>query len=141
MTTIAYNHKDKQIAVDSQTSRDNIIVSLSADKVDTVDGVKFIACGATCDIPNLIGAYFGKEYDKSLSCVEAFVIDDSKAYKISICKEDGFWKHELKFNDATGCGEQFALSALLNGASAKEAVEHAIKLDCYTGGEVQVIDI
>ena len=45
MTTIAYNHKDREIAVDGQISRGNIIVTLNADKVDIVDNVKFIMCG------------------------------------------------------------------------------------------------
>jgi hypothetical protein len=43
--------------------------------------------------------------------------------------------------EAFGSGRKYAMGAMAMGASAKEAVEIAIKLDPGSGGPVQVIDL
>jgi len=42
---------------------------------------------------------------------------------------------------ALGSGAQFAMGALLQGATPEEAVAIAGKLDVYTGGEPRVVDV
>jgi len=42
---------------------------------------------------------------------------------------------------ATGSGGKVALGAMAMGATAEEAVAAAIKHDCYTGGDIQVMTI
>lgn len=42
---------------------------------------------------------------------------------------------------AFGSGCEYAMGALLAGASPRESVEIAAKLNCHTGGEIQVVDI
>lgn len=48
--------------------------------------------------------------------------------------EGEFWKERMDCDHASGSGCKFALSAMKLGLSAKDAVSHAKKLDCYTGG-------
>ena len=140
MTTIAYNHKDKQIAVDSRSSRDNVIMSDHVDKSKLVNGVTFVLCGAACDYSILIDMYFGSE-SKLVPEANAFVIDDGKVYRIG-CTADGvFWKQECEHNDALGSGWEYALAAMDFGRDAEEAVEYAKTRDCYTGGEVHVFNV
>jgi len=43
--------------------------------------------------------------------------------------------------EAFGSGRKYAMGAMARGASAREAVEIAIKLDPGSGGPVQVIDL
>lgn len=43
--------------------------------------------------------------------------------------------------DAFGSGSKYAIGAMLYGATAKEAVECAVKVDPGSGGPVQVIDL
>lgn len=42
---------------------------------------------------------------------------------------------------AFGSGCEYAMGALLAGASPRESVEIAAKLNCHTGGAIQVVDI
>jgi hypothetical protein len=48
---------------------------------------------------------------------------------------------ERKAPEAWGCGEYFALGALLAGATSERAVEIACKVDIRCGGPVQIIDL
>jgi ATP-dependent protease HslVU (ClpYQ) peptidase subunit len=56
MTTIAYNHKDKQIAVDSQSTMGSMISSLNENKWIERDGLIFFIAGNACDDEMLITA-------------------------------------------------------------------------------------
>jgi len=47
----------------------------------------------------------------------------------------------LNFPNAMGSGATYALGAMYAGADLVKAVEIASKLDIYTGGEIQLIDI
>lgn len=58
MTTLAYNHKDKQIACDSRTTSGSLIISDKHLKMQQVDGVKFFLCGSVPDYDLLIDMYF-----------------------------------------------------------------------------------
>lgn len=51
------------------------------------------------------------------------------------------YPHTLPYPFALGAGENYALGALLNGASPIEAVEIAAKVNCKTGGKITVLDI
>lgn len=141
MTTIAYNHKDKQIAVDSRsTSGDSIIMDDDCDKSIVENGVIFIFAGYPSDNRLLMDAYFGKDIKRVPDC-SAFVIDDGVAYKTGVDENITHWKQQLTNNDSIGSGRMFALAAMDFGKTAAEAVEYAKTRDCYTGGEVHVFNV
>lgn len=138
MTTIAYHHEDKEIAVDSRL--------MIGDTIATDKGIKFIK--------NDVGIWFfsGSRHDtKALSKLKhkdeskdldaiAMLISDRKAYGVSV--RDGYCSHTLYDNNfAFGSGCDFALAAMDHGKSAKEAVKYAMTRDVYTGGRVRVFKV
>lgn len=140
MTTIAYNHKDKEIAVESRMSRGNLIVTDDAIKATKSGGVLFIQSGCKSDYDILIDQYLNGPSGKVTKNI-AFVIDNGKAFKIATCDDEGFWIESLECNDATGSGGSFAISAMDFGCNAREAVKYAIKRDCYSGGKIKVYKV
>lgn len=140
MTTIAYNHKDKQISCDSRTSRDNLIVSDLSTKWLERDGVIFFLAGSPCDYELFIKMYFGgksEEYPE----VTAITIDKGLVYRCGVTSELLLWKDERECSDAIGSGWSFALSAMDFGKGSREAVGYAITRDNCTGGKVHTYDI
>ncbi|MGI2045924.1 hypothetical protein [Shewanella oncorhynchi] len=139
MTTIAYHHKDKQIAFDSRSSRDNVIMSDDIFKSKTVNDIVFIICGSACDETLFIDMFFGAE-SKIIPNCDAYAVDKGITYRCGI--DDGvLWKHALEHNDSLGSGWMSAISAMDFGLSAEESVKYAMKRDCFTGGKVNVYDI
>lgn len=69
MTTIAYNHKSKQIACDSRMSAGSLIVTDGAVKFrkDKTGGVWFF-CGDDSDVSDLIGAEHNQKFDDIPNC-------------------------------------------------------------------------
>ncbi len=140
MTTIAYHHKDGQIAVDSR------IVSAGLVKCDTFDKTvknehgTWVFCGKATDIKDLCNLKHNDKVDPIPDC-SALLVSGGKCYEVSV-NNDGYCEHfELSFSEAKGSGCELALAAMDHGKSAKEAVEYAMTRDIYTGGKVQVIDV
>lgn len=138
MTTIVYDHKAKQIAVDGRSTGDEIIQTDEYVKyLFTCDQAWFF-CGVNSDHHKLLDGFNGKP---SGDCqVNAILIIDKQVYKCGSDK-DGFWKEKVNHNCSIGSGYRFALAALDHGKSAKEAVEYAATRDIYTGGKITVYDI
>ena len=134
MTTIAY--KDGIIAADGRATSGYEITEDNYEKMMCVDGVMFFLSGSICDFDNFIECYLMGAKPTKGNETAAFVFEDGKLYKAAICSYHGFWKRKLnmKNNYAIGSGEQYALSAMDCGVSAKEAVEQAAKRDTMTGG-------
>ena len=140
MTTIAYKHDTKTIAWDSRVTSGNVIASDTDQKMVEVNDVKFWLCGYVADERLLIDMYFGKK-SKVIPEANAFAWDGVDLFVIGVNDEALLWKQPLRHDKALGSGGDFALSAMRLGLSAKEAVEHAKTLDCYTGGEVHVMEL
>ena len=143
MTTIAYNHKDKEIAVDSRTSRDTIVISDKKNKVQVIDGVIYIGCGDTEHIINLIDALAGKIDPSSISLNDALVfwVNKGVVFKSGFNGDDGVWTQSINFSEAVGSGDFWAMAAMDFGCSAKDAVKYAMTRDMYTGGKIRVIKV
>lgn len=136
MTTIAYNHKDKTIAWDGRsTTGDGVIITDSSSKHCEVGGVKFWISGSVADKKTLIDCYLGSGH-KAFIEGNGFALDDGELFVFG-CLRGGLWVEPVESNHALGSGSQFALSAMKLGKTAKQAVEHAATLDCYTGGEIK----
>ena len=136
MTTIVYDHKNKQVAVEMLVVVDGIICSTEFDKTLTNDNGTYFLCGDCCDYEKLSKLSHDDKLEVTPNC-SAILIKDRKAYAV-IVQDSLCCFTELKYNYAMGSGERFALSALDYGATAKEAVEYAITKDIFSGGAVIV---
>lgn len=140
MTTIAYHHKDKQIAVDSRITADGAICSDDFSKV-IINGLgTWVLCGRNDDYEILPTLKIGDNIGRELNCTAMLV--KNGVVVLALTEEDGrYTESPVTYNDAQGSGYRFALAALDMGKSAKEAIEYAMTRDIYTGGKVQVIDV
>jgi len=140
MTTIAYHHKDKQIAVDSRLVSHGLIRSDLFDKTIRNEFGTWIFCGTASDIKDLCKLKHNDNVSVIPNC-SALLIADGKCYDV-IVNNDGYCEHfEIEHNEAKGSGSELALAAMDFGKSAKEAVEYAITRDIYSGGKVRVFDV
>lgn len=140
MTTIAYNHKDREIAHDGRTTRGDWIMSDSSEKMTEVNGVKFFLCGSVCDYDLMISMYFGAK-SEVVPEANAFVIDGGKLFRIGCSSEAIFWKSPVECNDAMGSGSSWAIAAMDFGKSAVDAVKYAATRDNGTGGQIKVYQL
>lgn len=139
MTTIAY--KDGIIAYDGLVTAGGTIVYDDFDKMRERDGVLFFGCGATSEINELIGGYFGDEIAGECRA-EAIVVVDGLLTLI------GFYEGKIAKTPllldrpyAIGSGTDHALTALDMGATAYQAIEMAAKRDTGTGGKIRTLTI
>ena len=141
MTTIIYDHKALQVAVDSRCTSGSIIINDRAKKWREINGSYYFFAGPVSDIEQFIkldGIRGKPDHANEVICVK---ITDHVAYLCGIDADDGWWQEEFEFSDGAGSGRFFALSALDFGKTAKQAVEYAATRDVYTGGQVEVFDI
>ena len=137
MTTIIYDYKNKQVAVDSRcTNGSGEIISDSYNKTFKNDKGLWFFSGYAGEIEIFSKLNHGDEIDSKFH-ITAFLIKDESCY---MATKDGRYMSITKMihNDAIGSGCQFSIGALDHGKSAKEAVEYAITKDCYSGGKVWV---
>jgi len=140
MTTIAYHHKDKQIAVDSLVTQGGRVTTDKFNKIITNELGVWVICGVTCDYERFVTLKPLDVIDVQLE-VSAILIRDKKAFSVYQNKDCHYCEDELTYDDTHGSGADFATSAMDFGKSAKEAVEYAMTRDVYTGGKIQVFDV
>lgn len=138
MTTVVYNHKEKEIGIDSRTT-----VGLQIECDDTIkmrekDGIKFFLCGDVADIEMIVDCY----PDNVTNEVNAhgFIIVN-KEVKFIYC-EGLIIKHTRQDNSyAVGSGSSYALSALDFGKTTREAIKYAATRDAGTGGKIRIYKV
>lgn len=138
MTTIIFDKKRNQIAVDSRmTNPQGVIFTDNSDKTIKNDiGVWFCA-GVVSNHVDIVKLSHNEEC-KIVPESIALLIKDGCVYQVAV-SDSGICAYEKQTtNDGIGSGYKFALSALDFGKSAKEAVEYAATKDCFTGGKVRV---
>ena len=141
MTTIIYDHKALQVAVDSRCTNGSIIINDQARKWREINGSYYFFAGSVSDIEQFIkldGIKGKPDHVNEVTCIK---VTDHVAYLCGIDADEGWWQVELESSDCIGSGGFFALSALDFGKTAKQAVEYAATRDIYTGGQVAVFDI
>lgn len=141
MTTIAYHHESKTIAWDSRSTSNGVIITDSEQKKVETDVGVFIFTGINADRERYIDFYRGDNKQEFMPECNAYLIDGDGVFYTGITDKGEFWKERMTCDHAAGSGGKFALSAMRLGLGAKEAVEHAKTLDCYTGGEVHVMEL
>lgn len=138
MTTIAYNHKERTIAVDSRCTSGSLIIDDKCNKVFKRGDLTFIGGGEFADLMALIEGYPGGFGEPVTLNAQAFLACDGGVYMVRV--ENGEYKHDpIDHNATLGSGGDFALAAMDFGKSAKEAVKYAMTRDCATGGRIRVI--
>ena len=140
MTTIVYDHKNKQIACDSRETAGGSLVTDEAVKFHKKDNVIWFMCGSKSDIDIFISTFsHNEEAPKNIDCSGLFV-DGGIVYKA--CNDDGVYKKDvIPSNEGIGSGGWIALTAVDLNFSARKAVETAMIRDIYSGGKVHVYDI
>lgn len=155
MTTIAWD--GKTLAADSQATAGNIISSTGMKKIKTpgedeiwrVRGDKILAVAASGDVCATlelvdalkVGLQSNTKMRKGLAFTAMAIRGKDKGFEIfKAAGEEEIAIYELDEWRSFGSGSAFALSALKMGKTAKEAVEHAISLDLYSGGEVHTFE-
>jgi 20S proteasome alpha/beta subunit len=145
MTTIVYDHKRKQIAVDSRSTAGGLICSDESQKWFTLgNGELWFMCGSFSDKKLFIAAF--KDADNALDLefipdAISIVVRGGVALLRGVTESGEAWTQELENSRCIGSGSSFALSALDFGNTAEQSVKYAITRDCYTGGKVHVYDI
>tara|TARA_R110000850_G_scaffold72879_2_gene160051 strand:+ start:415 stop:852 length:438 start_codon:yes stop_codon:yes gene_type:complete len=139
MTTIVYDHKNKQIACDSRLTGGTLIVSDKIEKFKPNDKGMWFFAGAKSDESQIMQLEHNDKPEVKPDC-SALLVKDKKCHLVTF-NGDYCSISENEYNHSIGSGGEFALAALDFGDSAKEAVEYAITKDSASGGKVHVYDI
>ena len=146
MTTIVYDHKNKQIACDSRSTINGVIINNDSIKYKKDGDKLWFFCGRKGDTDTFISHYepLGAA-NENMDVSAVFVITYGQwidgVYMAVKDEYNTYAECMVDHNYAQGSGEQWALSALDHGMTAKEAVEYAMTRDAYSGGKVHVYDI
>ena len=160
MSTIAF--KDGVIAADTQLTDSEDYFLCECEKVKRFTNGSLLASVGDDDIRDLYPLFNIDNYSleneqwsiyhllPSRSELAALQINytglflyNREIFKIDIDKENDDWygnisKLNWESNYAIGSGSKFALGAMLNGATAEEAVKIAAKVDVYTSSNVLI---
>lgn len=132
MTTIAYHHGDRQVAVDSRYTRGGVIDSDKGCKTRKDDRGLWVFAGSSADFGDLMALYHNDKVTVKPDC-GAILISQGKAFTVDTDEGGYCIVAELTCDYAFGSGGHFALAAMDFGKSAKEAVDYAKTRDTYTG--------
>lgn len=144
MTTLAYSKKEGVIAIDGRVTSGGTVVS-DKDKKYEIRGDKvYFTVGGLADSKRLIDAVEeGYEEVDTDNLWDCYIIMASNPPKEIYVNENGFIESvEITEDSSTyGSGSDHALSALDLGKTAKQAVQHAMTRDIFSGGKVTVYDL
>ena len=142
MTTIVYDHKNKQIACDGRLAKGGTTI-ISDDHVKYLRndiGLWFFT-GDVCDQKGFVDCYDKEDQQQQVTYNSSAILVIGKDV-YSVYMDDGYFcKILLDHCDCKGSGELLALSALDHGKTAKESIEYAMTRDMFTGGKISVYDI
>jgi hypothetical protein len=146
MTTIVYDHKARQIAVDSRLCAGDKIQRDDSQKWFIHDGAYWFASGCTIahDFAKSLFSELKnqwKKYGDNDPSFGYFIAKDGDVWFLYYCSDGNYNMEKCTHTDGCGSGGEYALAALDFGKTAKEAVEYAKTKDTRTGGEVHVFDV
>ena len=142
MTTIVYDHENKQIAIDGRlTKGGSTIISDSHIKYVKNDiGIWFFT-GDVCDQKGFMNCYDKEEIQQAVTYNASAILVIGKDVYSAYMDDGYFCKMLIDHNECKGSGELLALAALDHGESALNAINYAMTRDMFTGGKVNVYDI
>lgn len=141
MTTIVYDHKNKQIACDSRESANGCIITDASIKFKQCNNQVWFCCGSKCDVDLFIDGFEHNTIAPEYVDVSGFLVEEGIVYAACI-NDDGIYKKSIQpSSDGIGSGGWRAQAAVDLGETAKRAIEYAMTRDCFSGGRVHVYDI
>lgn len=144
MTTIAFD--GRVMAADSYVSQSpktlSVLKILPYKNLDTGDHFVMGAAGLMGEVAPLFRwrMHGGEHKTKGTSLLIAQFCPDMRIMYVDDVDEDGLYC-ERGMQCAIGSGADYAYGAMLAGCSAREAVEHAMSIDLYTGGHIVEFDV
>ena len=138
MTTVAWD--GKTLASDTQASSGDVVCSTSEQKIYTPPELGCSGdCGAEMELQDLLAhnLTYATEFLPTFSFTALAVVGAGRTYIIA--KEKGETRASISLQVepyAIGSGGLIARTAMHCGKNAREAVQVAIDLDCYSGGSV-----
>jgi len=142
MTTIAYT--DNIIAYDSRMTKGSTIIDDNYNKHFIKNNIHFFISGSVDKIPDIINAWFEKDYNKDICPTNTVLVwDGITLWEFGLYKNGRVSKVKasLHIPCALGSGEDYAYTAMDCGLSAKEAVKMSIKRDTNTGGRIRTFKL
>lgn len=139
MTTIVYDHRRQEIAVDGRTTGGSLIATDAAQKHKYHGNEVWFFCGTRCDADNLLGMEHNTKPEVQPDCTALRVC--AKGVYLVNFNGDYCAHTKLDYSYSLGSGCDFALAALDLGKTAEEAAEYTKTRDTGTGGFVWVFDI
>lgn len=155
MTTLAY--RSGVLAFDTQVTA-GWGGRVGTFRKGAVVGQYLIGCSGTLHACQMFMRWFTDAYAYSINCGELIVppphikeyMDEDDSINVLVIRRDGKvfsydgvvhpYEIDGEFH-ARGSGSAFALGAMEMGASARQAVEAAIKWDTGSGGTVQTLNL
>ena len=146
LTTIVYNHKKNEIAVDGRVTNEGTILTDSHDKSHTSGDRVYFLTGNISDHPRVIEILDKYENGDKVTVgseIKASVVfaQGGAAYIGAIDPAGDVWISKVEFNDGGGSGHHWALAALDHGLTTRQAVKYASERDAFTGGKIQVFNV
>lgn len=139
MTTIAYD--GNLLCTDSQANAGHILQQDNK-KIFTFTDEKYVAvalCGILGDSEEICNWILGGNKPEFKNDSGCFCVDkDGNVWRFHT---EDLGSASITNKDANGSGSEYAIGAMLAGASAFQAVEIASRLDQNTGGSVQCYNI
>jgi ATP-dependent protease HslVU (ClpYQ) peptidase subunit len=139
MTTIVYDHENKQVACDGRLTGGNLIITDESIKFKENDKGMWFFTGSKSDESQLMELSHNDKPDIKPDC-SALLVKDKKCYLVTF-NGDYCSVSENEYPHSIGSGGDFAIAAIDMGNTAKEAVEYAITRDSGSGGKVTVYDV
>ena len=141
MTTIAYCHKNKEIAVDSRITSDNQIITDKGDKFRREGGQLFVGSSVGDDWLKLIDIYLGKSepIKRYYECTVMFTCDG--VVFLMTYRDGQLNQWSIREDTGIGSGGDYALCAMDFGMTAKASVKYAMTRDCKSGGRIRTFKV
>ena len=128
------------VAFDSRCTRGGDIVTDDFKKHYKRNGVDYIIAGAPADVEVLIAMYEDPAL-RGVPEVQAIIIDEGKVFDVHATDDGELTCLEVYFNIGIGSGYQWALSALDQGCTPKQAIKYAASKDAFTGGKIRIVKV
>lgn len=109
MTTVAYDHESKTIAVDSRFTRGDMISTDNGNKIIKRDGVTFVLAGQSAMYPDLVDMWFSGDIKEDLAC-SALVVSKGKVYHYGLDGDRDISSELIEENFTMGSGATWALA-------------------------------
>ena len=143
MTTIAYHHASREVAVDGRVTSGALVATNNFEKWRLSGEDVWFLSGAIPDWDRFISHQTGilKGRPDFEVCCSALLVSGGKCYEAGMTEAGEPWRSVLTYDLAIGSGRDFAIAAMDHGKGARDSVGYASVRDNGTGGKISVFSI